>query len=58
MVEPSSKIHAVRIKNQVSFGAGETIMAKTCFEEWLCDVACAEIKQMYSDNGMFVADVF
>ena len=28
---------AIWVENQVSLGAGETIMAKTCFEEWLWD---------------------
>ena len=33
-------------------------MAKTRFEEWLWDLACAEIKHIYSDNDVFIADVF
>ena len=32
-------------------------MAKTCFEEWLWELACAEIKH-YSDNGVFTSDIF
>ena len=33
-------------------------MAKTCFEEWLWDLACAEIKHIHKNNGVFTADVF
>ena len=32
-------------------------MAKTCFEEWLWDSACTEIKHI-SYNGVFAAVVF
>ena len=48
---------AIWVKNQVSLGAGEIIMAKTCFKEWLGDLACAEIKH-HSNNGVFAPDVF
>ena len=41
-----------------SLGAGETIMAKTHFEEWLWDLACAEIKHIHINNQVFTADVF
>ena len=33
-------------------------MTKTCFEEWLQDLAYTEIKHSHSDNGIFAADVF
>ena len=49
---------AIWVENQVFLGAGETIMAKTCFEEWLWHLACAEIKHIHSDNGVFYTDVF
>ena len=37
------------VENQVFLGAGETVMAKTCFEEWLMDLAHAGIKHIQSD---------
>lgn len=46
------------IENQVSLGAGETIMAKEAFEQWLREVACVEIKHLHSDNGVFTAEEF
>ena len=46
------------VENQVSVGAGETNMAKTCFEEWLWVLACTEIKHIHSNSGVFTADVF
>ena len=49
MVEQSS---AIWVDNQVSLHAGEIIMAKTCFKEWLWDLACIEIKHIWSDNGV------
>ena len=32
-------------------------MAKSHFEEWLWNLACAEIKHIHSDNGVFISDV-
>ena len=49
---------AIWVENQISLGAGETIMAKTYFEEWLWDLACAGIKHIHSNNGVFTADDF
>ena len=46
------------VENQVSLGAGETIEAKLCFEEWLYDLALAEVKHYRSDNGVFTAEEF
>jgi hypothetical protein len=46
------------IKNQVSMGSDGTIMSKQCFEEWLYKAAMVEIKQLHSDNGVFIADDF
>lgn len=46
------------VECQVSLGAGETIMAKVRFEEWLWNQAAAEIKHLHSDNGIFTADMF
>ena len=33
-------------------------MNKTGFEEWLWDLACAEVKNTQSDNNVFPANVF
>jgi hypothetical protein len=33
-------------------------MAKTQFEEWLWELACAEVKHFHGDNGIFQADEF
>ena len=46
------------VESQISMGAGETIMSKQRFEEWLYEQAMVEIKQLHSDNGVFVADEF
>ena len=35
---------------QVSSGAGETIMAKMHFEEWLWETVAAEISHLHSDS--------
>ncbi len=46
------------VECQVSLGVGETIMSKMCFEEWLWEMAAAEISHLHSDNGIFTADSF
>ena len=46
------------MENQVSLGAGETILSKVKFEEWLWEQAAAEIRHLHSDNGIFTSDVF
>ena len=33
-------------------------MSKVRFEEWLWEMAAAEIKHLHSDNGVFTADMF
>ena len=45
------------VENQVSLGAGEINIAKTCFKEWFWDLAFAEIKHIHSDNDVFTADI-
>ena len=42
---------AIWVENQVSLGAGEAIMAKTHFEEWLWDLAGRAILHIHSING-------
>lgn len=46
------------VENQVSLGAGETILAKESFEQWLRETAGVEIKHLHSDNGVFNANEF
>eukprot|EP00804_Cyclotella_cryptica_P015898 CCRYP_006377-RA/>CCRYP_006377-RA protein AED:0.16 eAED:0.08 QI:0/0/0/1/0/0/2/0/228 len=43
---------------QVSLGSGKTVMSKVHFDEWLWEMAAAEIKHRHSDNGVFAADMF
>ncbi len=45
-------------ENQVSLGAGETLLAKEHFEQWLWELAAAEIHHWHSDNGIFNAEFF
>jgi hypothetical protein len=46
------------VECQVSLGAGETVMSKVRFEEWLWEMAAVEITHLHSDNGIFTADMF
>jgi hypothetical protein len=42
------------VENQVSLGANETVMGKSCFEQWLWDMAYAEVKHYHGNNGFFL----
>ncbi len=44
------------VENQVSLSASETIMGKERFEQWLCDIACVEVKHYHGDNGIFSSE--
>ncbi len=44
-------------KNQVSLGAGETLMAKERFKQFLGVLAVTEINHLHSDNGIFNAEL-
>ena len=46
------------IENQISLGAGETVLSKIRFEEWLWEQAAVEIRHLHGDNGIFTADMF
>jgi len=46
------------VKCQVSLGASKTVMTKILFEEWLWEMAAAEINHLHSDNGVFTDDMF
>ena len=46
------------IENQVTLGAGDTLLAKELFEQWLRNKACVEVRHLHSDNGVFTAEEF
>ena len=48
----------IHVRNQVSLGAGETVVAKSDFEQWLWETARRKIKRYHSDNGIFTAEQF
>jgi hypothetical protein len=46
------------VENQVSLGANETVMGKSCFEQWLWDMAYVEVKHYHGNNGIFSAEEY
>ena len=46
------------VEKQITLGAGDTLIAKQTFEDWLRDTAQVEIQHIHSDNGVFTADEF
>jgi hypothetical protein len=46
------------VENQVSLGANETVVGKACFEQWLWDMAYAEVKHYRGNNGFFSAEEY
>ena len=48
----------VRVQNQVSLGAGETVVGKTAFEDWIWNLAGVLAKHYHSDNGIFNSQLF
>ena len=46
------------VENQVSLGANETVMGKSHFEQWLWDMAYAEVKHYHGDNVIFYAEEY
>jgi hypothetical protein len=44
------------VENQVSLGANETVMGKSRFEQWLWDMAYAEVKHYHGNNGIFSSE--
>ncbi len=46
------------VENQVSLGANETVMGKSCFEQWLWDMAYAEVKHYHGNDGIFSAEEY
>ena len=45
--------NGTNVENQVSLGAGETLLGKQRFEQWFYDLAVAEVRHYHSDNGIF-----
>ena len=41
------------MKNQVSLGAGETVLGKAYFEDWIWNLAGVLAKNYHSDNCIF-----
>jgi hypothetical protein len=48
----------IRVENQVSLSAGETVMSKLKFEEWLWERARVSVHHYHSDNGVFTSSLF
>ena len=49
---------AIFVENQVTLGAGETVLSKSKFEQWLWELAARKVKHYHSDNGVFKAKEF
>ena len=43
---------------QVSNGAGETVVGKSSFEDWIWNLAGVLAKNYHSDNGVFISIFF
>ena len=48
----------VRVQPQVSNGAGETVVGKSSFEDWIWNLAGVLAKNYHSDNGVFISNFF
>jgi transposase InsO family protein len=48
----------IHVENQVSLSAGETVMSKLKFEEWLWEQARVSVRHYHSDNGVFTSELF
>ena len=48
----------VRVQNQISLNAGETVLGKHQFEEWIWNLAGVLAKDYHSDNGIFSSQAF
>jgi hypothetical protein len=46
------------VENKVSHGANETVMGKSCFGQWLWDMAYTEVKHYHGNNGIFSAEEY
>ena len=48
----------VRVQNQVSLGAGDTVMGKAAFEDWIWNLTSVMAKHYHSDNGIYTSELF
>ncbi len=48
----------VRVVPQVFLGAGETLLGKARFEEWIFNLAGVTVNCYHSDNGMYASSNF
>ncbi|KAL7461742.1 hypothetical protein ACHAXS_003253, partial [Conticribra weissflogii] len=48
----------VRVVPQVSLGAGETLLGKARFEEWIFNLAGVTVNRYHSDNGVYASPDF
>ena len=48
----------VRVQNQVTLGAAETVVGKANFEEWIWNLAGVLASEYHSDNGIFSSEQF
>ena len=46
------------VKNQITLGARDTLIAKQTFKDWLWDQVWVEIKHIHSNNDVFTEDEF
>ena len=46
----------VRVQPQVSNYAGETVVSKSSFEDWIWNLAGVLAKNYHSDNGIFISN--
>ena len=46
------------VQNQVSLKAGETVMGKAAFKEWIWNLAEVLAKYYHSDNGIFISEYY
>ena len=53
-----SASNLVRVQPQVSLSAGETVVGKSSFEDWIWNLAGVLAKNYHSDNGIFIAELF
>ena len=48
----------IDVQFQVSLNAGETVMGKARFEEWIWNLAGVLAKEYHSDNGVFQSELY
>ena len=48
----------VRVQPQVLLESGETVIEKSCLEDWIWDLSGAMAKRYRYENGVFISDHF